>query len=793
MSNNIIASRLHHYHLAILILTFVFNGSALQASPAWVVVKDVSLMIEPDSILDFSNIASSVEPIKTALLVNNNGQFYKKTQPDQPLRFLMNNITFGIQVGGIPNHAAIDLYIKQYRLHGYNMARLDFLELLLMDKRDKDFDFNPEQLDRFYYLMAELKRNGIYYILNGLSSGNGAYGNINERWVNKKELHTGVYFDAESQSHWKQLVAKMYGSVNPYTGISTIKDPAFAGMILVNENNLTFVNRNGVNPVFKPYFSKWLKEKYGSNAALKLAWSSKTTGISELKSNENLDVNQINFPAPDAWTSLRMADTQAFFVDTEKKTADWMTQYVRTLGFAGQVTSYNFWSAPAAHATRSQFSWVDMHNYFAHPNYAGTQMKVRQDSMLEKHAAYIRELAAAKQIGKAYTVSEHGQVFWNQYRRESGIALPAYAALQSWSAICQHSHSVNLSYAEYKGNNNAISAFAVGTDPISRATETLAALLYLRGDVTPAINTISVKLTPQDAFQNSAHLGGTPADVSKLSLVTGIGLDWQAKPKLKINENVAAEIDFNKPNLRLNKAGFAKAVRPTSNLGLKLDGLLKEYASGLAYKVSKVKLLADNRWAARVQNLRDAKLLDDSNLTNAESGIYQSDTGEILLDAPQKRMIVITPKTEAVVFDEPQPIRLNQLSILSSSDAALVAVSAMDGQELVNSKRMLIVLSTDARNSAMRFSDADETILQDIGKLPVIIKAVKVKLALKTPYKSQLSLFSVNLRGQRQDVIPVKKSVDGIEFELDISQLSHGATTYFEVAIADNNNQKSPS
>jgi hypothetical protein len=318
-------------------------------------------------------------------------------------------------------------------------------------------------------------------------------------------------------------------------------------------------------------------------------------------------------------------------------------------------------------------------------------------------------------------------------------------------------------------------------------------LLYLRGDVATALNTISVKLTPQDAFQNSAHLGSTPTDVSKLSLVTGVGLDWQPKSKLIINQNAAAEIDFNQPGLRLNKAGFGKLVQPTSNLGLKLDGLLKEYASGLAYKVSKVKLLADDRWAARVQNLRDAKLLGANNLTNADAGIYQSDTGEILLDTPQKRMVVITPKTEAVVFDEPAAIQLNHLSVLSASGAALVAVSAMDGQVLANSKRMLIVLSTDARNSDMRFSDPDETILQDIGKLPVVIKAVKVKLALKTPYKSQLSVFSVNLRGQRQDTIPAKQTNDGIEFELDISQLSHGATTYFEVAIANNNNQKSPS
>ncbi len=777
-----------------LLTSFLFSINTL-AADAWVPVKDISLMVEEGSILDFSALVPPAKPIKTRLIVNKQGHWAHENQPDKSQRFLIGSLGFGVSNGSFPSHAVTDLYVQQFRLHGYNMARLDFVEATLMEGRRQDFDFNPEQLDRFYYLLAALKRNGIYYILNGLSSGNGAYGNVNERWINKKGLHTGVYFDAEQQAHWKQLIAKMYGNVNPYTSMATIKDPAFAGMLLVNENNLSFVNRNGVKPEFKPYFAKWLKAKYGSNAALKSAWANKTTGVSELKSDENLDSYQVNFPAADAWTSNRMADTQAFFVDTEKNTADWMTQYVRKLGFTGQVSSYNLWNAPAAHATRGQFNWIDMHNYFGHPDYVGTQLKVRQDSMLENHAAYIRELAAAKHLGKAYTVSEHGQVFWNQYRRESGLALPAYAALQSWGGICQHSGAVALSYAgtQTNANKNRINSFAVAQDPISRATETLAALLYLRGDVSPALNTISVKLTPQDTFQDSAHLGGTPADVSKLSLVTGVGLDWQAKPNLKINQNAAAEIDFNQSGLRLNKAGFGKLVQPTSNLGLKLDGLLKEYASDLAYKVSKVKLLADERWAARVQNLRDAKLLSASNLTNANAGIYQSDTGEILLDAPQKRLVVITPKTEAIVFDAPRPVYLNQLSVLSASSAALVALSAMDGQVLANSKRMLIVLSTDARNTDMRFSDASETTLQDIGKLPVVIKAAKVKLALKTPYKNQLTVFSTNLRGQRQDVIPVKQTDVGIEFELDIAQLSHGATTYFEVAFASSNNQKAPS
>lgn len=67
-------------------------------------------------------------------------------------------------------------------------------------------------------------------------------------------------------------MATMYGSVNPYTGMSILKDPTLAGLILVNEGNLVFVNRQGVSPVFKPQFAKWLKKKYGSNQALKAAW-----------------------------------------------------------------------------------------------------------------------------------------------------------------------------------------------------------------------------------------------------------------------------------------------------------------------------------------------------------------------------------------------------------------------------------------------------------------------------------------------------------------------------------------
>lgn len=766
---------LRSIHLAILLIATLFNASVSFAATDWVPVKDLSLMVEEGSVLDFSALVAPSKPIQARVVVNSQGHLTTENQLEKSQRFLIGSLGFAVYFGGFPNHALIDLYVKQYKLHGYNMVRMDFVEDMLMEKRNGDFDYNPEQLDRFYYLVSALKKNGIYLILNGLSSSNGGYGNVNERWIGKKGLHAGVYFDADKQAHWKKLIATMYGEINPYTGMSTLKDPTLAGLILVNEGNLVFLNRNGVSPTLKPHFAQWLKAKYGSQNALKTAW------VNELKASENIELGQIEFPAPDAWTSKRMADVQQFFFETENKTAAWMTRYLRGLGYQGLASSYNLWASPAANASRGQLAWVDMHNYYAHPEYYSDEnMKVRQDSMLGHDATYIGELASSRHIGKPFTVSEHGQVFWNPYRRESSLALPAYAAFQSWDGICQHSGAVDLSYAPTVGRRTFIRPFSVGTDPISRTTETLAALLYLRGDVAKAKNLISVKFGPEDAFVKSTHLGSMPKDILKLSLVAGIGLDWQGSAK---KSQYDAQVDINQPGLQSVKNGKLQPVKSNSNLGVKVDGLMQKYAQKIADKASKISLISDERWAARLQNLRDANLIAPNNQSSVDASIYQSDTGEIVLDAAQKRLTVITPKTEAVVFDKPKPIQLNNLSILSAESGALIAVSAMDDQPLSSSKRMLVVLSTDARNSGMQFADDRNEVLTKLGKSPILVSANKVRIALRNTNQKQLKVFSNNLRGQRVDAIPVKQTSNAIEFELDIRHLSHGATTYFEVSM----------
>lgn len=784
----------------VLMLVVLFNCSIYGYAEVWVPIQDnlnttdpKSLEIITGSILDFSGFSSSA-PISERVIVNSSGKLAKVSTPLQPLKFLLLSPGFSMQSGGFPDKSIIDKLVTQYKMHGYNAVRFHFLEYILMYRRQLDFDYDPIQLDRFYYFVSKLKSNGIYLILDGLSAPNGGYGDnaLNgyywDRYIDQKNLKFNIYFDLTAQQHWKDLVNKMYATVNPYTGLTTFQDPVLAGVILVNENNLLNTGFAGSNQlVVKAKFSQWLLNKYGSNSALKKTW-----GI-ELSAAENIEIGQINLPSYGTSTdapSKRMADIQRFFSETEKITSNWMTAYIAGLGYQGSVTAYHFLSNPNSHLSRGQFKWVDMHNYFAQEYYDYTrdsagEFSIAQNSMIGSNATFgsgadfIRQIAITRHLGKAFTVSEYGHVAWNQYRRETSLAMPAYAAFQSFDGICQHSDSIALTYNPSLGRNNLVLPYSVGTDPISRVTDTLAAILYLRGDVLPARRNIGAKLTSSDVYTKSFFSDAIAPDVTKLALVVGLGLDLEGDMKARVDTGVStvkydAQVDVYKPG-QLSLFSFS---------GTQFFNTPPSSISWDAY------------WVARVQNLRDSQLISATNQTDAANGVYHSDTGELLMNAPQKSMRLISARTEALVFNNlissNSPVNLSSVSIISADSPALVSVSAMDTvptTSIANSKRMLIVLATDARNTGMNFANgSNNTSLvninnkPDFGKLPVLIRAAKVKISIKKANQKTLKVYSVDLTGQRRDLIPIiLQSNFKIEFELDISTLSNGATTYFEV------------
>ncbi|HEX8957361.1 MAG TPA: hypothetical protein VF798_13860 [Burkholderiaceae bacterium] len=744
---------------------------AAQESGNWQPVKDVSLAIDSGSILDFSNFLPPAKAITARLIVNSAGAFAAADKPQIPLRFLMASTGFGSATGGFPDHATTDTYVAQLRAHGYNMARVDFEEDTLMNGRKGDFDFNPEQFDRFHYLLAALKKQGIYYVLNGLSSNNGGFGNVNDRWNDHHHLKVGIYVDPDAQAHWKMLMDKMLNSPNSYSGVAPLADPAMAGLIMVNEGGLAFLSHGGIPDVLRQPFNDWLKKKYGSTATLAQQWKG------ELSSSESLDNGTVALPRQDSWNSHRMSDLQRFFFEMEKYTADWMTAYLRQIGYQGLVTAYDNWLSPAASFSRGQFQWVDLHNYYSEPTaFVDKGSKMPQDSMLAGGAKYIAELAANRHAGRAFTVSEYGQVFWNKYRRESALAVPAYAGFQNWNMISQHAYAIALSYANNGGRKDAIYPFMAGLDPIARADETLAALLYLRGDVAPARRNLGIKLTPEFVFDQNPMLGNIPFDITRMGLVSGIALD----PLGKLETAGAYDAQIAPGSADVKVAG--KTVHGDEGLMSKAAKLV---GGNIGTQAGKVDAVAAGRFNGRVGALRTAGVLDADNPSAADRGYYQTDTGQIVLDTQRKRLTVVTPRTEAAVFDTLEPITLSNLKIDSADTPALVSVSAMDGNPLQTSKRMLVVLATDARNSNMQFADANETTLVALGKLPVLMQTAAVKLTLANANAAKLKVYSDTLAGKRGDQIAVQHDSGSITFTLDTSKLSHGPTTYFEIVGGD--------
>ena len=624
--------------------------------------------------------------------------------------------------------------------------------------RTADFDFNPVVLDRVHYLLASLKKAGIYYVLNGLSSENAAFGNLNERWINTKQAKVRAYYDPAMQEHWRQMVKKMFGTVNPYTQMNTFVDPAFAGLILVNESGLPFINGFARPDVLRPTYAAWLKKKYPTTADLAKAWG--TT----LLATEKLETSTVGFVRNESGVSKRMADQQAFFVSLEASTGAWMSAYVRSQGYKGMITSYNNWLAPAEHFARSQFAWVDMHNYFSEPtNFATPGSVIKQDSLTTGGAQYIAELAVSRQWGKAFTVSEYGQVFWNKYRRESGLAVPAYAAFQDWGMIAQHASAIVLSYNEAGGRKDAIYPFVVGTDPISRATETLAALLYRRGDVAVAKRRVGIAFDDNYIYANSSSYGAIPPDLRRLALITGVGLDWQGKLEKTV----------------VNGKPVYDALMQPGNNNLRIGGVLAQPL--LTTLASRSGVWETDQFNNRVTMLRTNNLLAADPRNNTVDGLYLTDTGQISLDGQRKRLTVITPMTEGIVFNTPEAVTLGSVRVEAASAGALVAVSSVDSAPLASSKRMLVILGSDARNTGMTFSDAAETTLKTFGTKPVVMSTRSVTIRLTNVNAKTLKVYSTTLRGQRADAIPVLQQTNGISFTLDTGKLSHGPTTYFEV------------
>ncbi len=135
-------------------------------------------------------------------------------------------------------------------------------------------------------------------------------------------------------------------------------------------------------------------------------------------------------------------------------------------------------------ADTSQLDVVDGHTYWQHPSERGFK---NAPMVNDPFNSTVVELSRTAVAGKPYTVSEVNNPFPNQFACEGIPILAAYAGFLDWSAVVWYTFEPKRdpNWAPYVGD-----PFDMSLDPVKMPQMAAGALMFVRGDLEPAKQTI---------------------------------------------------------------------------------------------------------------------------------------------------------------------------------------------------------------------------------------------------------------------------------------------------------------
>ena len=195
------------------------------------------------------------------LIINKDGKFAFEKNPQEPVKFFgYNGVTSGLLVKGDVEKTRQNVREKvaMTLAQGYNSVMI----------WPRAYNESPEHQDMVDYLIAELKKNGIYIQLRLVNFDIGQPNYSFERRDEPK--FKCLMCDPVWLGYWENAALKMLTRRNPYTGMTLAEDPIVLGVNFFGEMNSGYdrlmTNIPDCAPLGEAEWRKWLKAKYGSIA-----------------------------------------------------------------------------------------------------------------------------------------------------------------------------------------------------------------------------------------------------------------------------------------------------------------------------------------------------------------------------------------------------------------------------------------------------------------------------------------------------------------------------------------------
>jgi hypothetical protein len=728
------------------------DGPVTIAAGAEWIPLNVELDIEPGSALDFSGMGQLDAPAGKYgyPIVRPDGQLAFEQDRARPRRFYGVNLCF---TAHYITHEQSDRLAERLARIGYNTVRFHHYEGELVDRSDgTSTTLDPEKVDQLDYLFAALKKRGIYVTTDLFVSRPVFAREIwpgEERDVGMDNFKIAVPVNERAFENWAEFTRNLLGHVNPYTGLSYAEDPALGWLSMINEGN--FGNRlssvsGKLEDDWRRAWNSYLTRRYGDGAALAAAWG-EDPGGDPVAGTVPLHKNVRD-------SSRKGQDLVIFLAETELSMFRRMRTLLRDeLGTRALLTNMNAWTDPIHNqAVRAEYDYVDYHFYVDHPQFIERRWRLpsRCDntSPVAGGARGGRHLSFIRLFGKPFTISEYNYSGPGRFRGVGGILTGCLAALQEHSVLWRFAYSHNRgNLFEVRGAGY----FDIACDPLNLAAERAAICLYLRGDMAPAPHSVAVAMTTEELVEHSERRMDIAPSWHELAWVTRVGTHIAPEPG-----PVAADI-----------------ILP---LGWNADP--SDFSGGEVLRIDPYSAEAGEQ----VMDAMRGRGWLDGNSTDLSTNRLESETGEILIDAPRDIMVLNTPRTAGCYAPEGETVDAGAVSITVDKTDATVWVSSLDGQPIASSRHLLVTHLTDLQNTGARFGEKARQTLYEWGGTPHLVLDGSATVALRLAGATTAQVWSLSTGGRR--VAPVQADVRGGMLVLPVRVAGpEGARMLYEIEV----------
>lgn len=683
----------------------------IEAGPDWIPL-DTQLDIKAGSALDFSHLVPWHTPAGKLgrVIAGKHGQMVFAKQPQKPVRFYGVNLCF---TGQYLSHEQADRLAERLHRLGYNAVRLHHYEGPLVDRSHyTSTTLKPNELDQLDYLFAALKRRGIYittdlFVSRTIFAAEIWPGETDD--VGMDEFKMAVPVNERAFANYRSFATALLNHMNPYTHMRWADDPTLAWLSLINEPNPgNFIGSMTprLRADYERAWKKWLQVNRPQQTDLAMPVSN--------------DGSQ-------TWILMNvfLAENQRAFVERARH------MLRNDLKCNAMITNWNAWTNPIQmEAIRPELDYVDDHFYVDHPSFLEHpwQLPTRcpNTSPVAQGAQGGRSLAFTRLLDRPFTCTEYNYAGPGRFRGVGGILTGALGAVQNWSAIWKFAYSHSR---ENEFTPSPAGYFDTATDPLSQAADRASLCLFCRGDMSPAAHAAAITFTPDDALKTPRSTRGIVPAWQGLAWVTRVGTQV-----------------------------LQGSARPASDLA---------YPLGSAAPGSPSDPYSAETGKTILQTMHAKGWLKSSNPTDLKLSRFQSENGELTIDAPSDTMTLDTARTAGGYAPAGSMVRTKTVTIKVMDTGATVWVSSLDGKPIATSKHLLITHLTDLQNSGAHYADMARTIITAWGGMPHLVRRGRATVTVRIAHASNARVWALATSGDRTAEVPTRAQGGALAVSLD--------------------------